>query len=68
MTNSVNSIVRKVETSPAHFTDFADEILRPSFVGKILKHLKGEYLVGKDGGVLPIGTRVVAMMPTLATG
>ena len=61
MTNSVNSIV-------THFTDFADEILRPSFVGKILKHLKGEYLVGKDGGVLPIGTRVVAMMPTLVTG
>ena len=34
----MNSIVRKLDTTPACFADFADDILRPSFVGKILKH------------------------------
>jgi len=65
----MNTMITKVDATLAdRFSEFADDILRPSFVGKILKHVKGEYLVGRDGDVLPIGTKVVAMMPTLVAG
>jgi hypothetical protein len=64
----MNTLITKTSAAISPFADFADEVLRPNYLGKILKHVKGEFLVGKDGDVLPIGTQLVANMATLTTG
>jgi hypothetical protein len=65
----MNNISPIPNTTPAdRFAAFADDNLPPTFVGRTLKHNKGEYIVGKDGEVLPIGTRLVAFMPSLMAG
>src|SRR5271166_4952467 len=38
------------------------------FPGRRMKFNKGEYLVGKDGDTLPIGTQLVAVMSLLTLG
>ncbi len=58
-----------LSTTPAtsmHFIELADTASSRNFIGTLLKFVKGEYVVGKmtDGKTLPLGTELVAVMPT----
>jgi hypothetical protein len=58
-------------TSPSAISPFAAYANARSpckFDGQLLKFTKGEYLVGPDNVVLPVGTKVVAAMDTVAIG
>jgi hypothetical protein len=58
-------------TSPSAISPFAAYANARSprkFDGQLLKFTKGEYLVGPDNVVLTVGTRVVALMDTVAIG
>ncbi len=54
------------QSSP--FADFANEVLRPKYLGQPFKYVKGEYLVGKDAVVMPIGSLLAGLMNTTMIG
>lgn len=57
-------------TTPAvnFYAAYAAAARTKTFVGALLKFLKGIWLAGKDGGELPIGTTLVAIMSSLVIG
>jgi hypothetical protein len=60
-----------LQTIPATrnpFLSYAEAMTRRTIDGEILKFVKGEYVAGKDGVVVPVGTEFVAVMDTLAIG
>ena len=55
-------------SSSSPFAAYADAMSHRNFDGQLLQFAKGEYLVGPDNVVLPVGTQVVVVMDTLMTG
>ncbi len=51
-----------------YFNDFAKDNSRKNWVGTLLKFVKGDWQAGQDGADIPLGTRMVAVMPSLVTG
>jgi hypothetical protein len=49
----------------SRYADFAESASSRTRLGEMLKFNKGDYLVGKDGASLALGTNLVAVMPTL---
>ena len=50
------------------FLAYAEAMAPRRLDGEMLKFVKGDYLVGKDGKPLPTGTQLVAIMNTLMIG
>ena len=50
------------------FLRYAEAMAPRRLDGKALKFVKGDYTVGKDGDVLPLKTRLVAIMSSLTVG
>jgi len=50
------------------FQQYANAANPRTFVGQLLKFSKGEFLAGEDADVVPIGTRLVALMHELTVG
>jgi hypothetical protein len=60
--------VQTTNASRANFLAYAAAITPHRLDGTRLKFNKGEFLSGKDGDVVPLGTKLVAVMPTLMIG
>jgi hypothetical protein len=50
------------------FADYANAFSQHNFEGQLLKYNKGEFLLGPDNVVLPMGTQFVALMDTVTIG
>jgi hypothetical protein len=50
------------------FTIYANAVTPRTIIGTLIKFSKGEYLAGKDGVVIPIGTRFTACVDELMAG
>ena len=51
-----------------YYTDYASSMSAKSFVGQLLRHYRGDFIVGLDGDTLPAGTRLVAIAEELQIG
>ena len=57
-----------VTTERNAFEQYAEAVSRNRIVGELLKFSKGDWLVGKDGEDIAMGTRLVAAMDELMVG
>jgi hypothetical protein len=66
MTNT--ALQTSTTTARNPFLAYAAAMAPRRLDGKPLKFVKGDYIVGKDGDVLPLKTRLVAIMNSLMVG
>jgi hypothetical protein len=61
-----------VQLDPAmlekNLAQFAEDTQARSWVGELLKFVRGKYKAGKDGKIVPIGTQLVVALDTLERG
>lgn len=71
-TGSVTAeLVPEGEITPmnlAYFEEFGAEFSATNIVGSLLRFSKGDWLVGKDGAEMEVGTELVALMDELYVG
>jgi hypothetical protein len=48
--------------------EYGDEAFQSNIIGTLLKYVKGDWLAGKDGDEVPLGTEMVAAMHLLQSG
>jgi hypothetical protein len=62
--NAMSNVIAKPDTNP--FAEYASAIAARRLDGKLLKFNKGDWLA--EGGLVPEGTQLVALMDTLMVG
>jgi hypothetical protein len=59
---------RLVEIDKDPFLAYADSVGQTSIIGQLLKFTKGEWVAGKEGEEIPLGTRLVVNMDSMLVG